>query len=424
MTLLPLSVVGSGCASDLPSGFDLPVLDDLPAVTVPIRQTPDVDVQSAGSSRIETHASLVGEATRTWIPQPLRSLAGAREDSQAFNLLTGFSGGAGMTLGFDATVQLRKADEQDGYLRLRRARLVHSGEVTLEAGYDYTGWSFFDMVHPLDPHLSHAFRIDPQNLERNDADPFLRASVALGQGQLTTMVGSQKDALGEIKSDTLFGATRYAWQAGATRLATQLVYDPDMGSRISASFDVELDRTILVAEADVAHRRGLRPLAATGWGVEPREEGAYARAIVGMRYALGGGSQIDAGYYRNGHGYDDAEWARFIAANDAAVAGLAWGDFSGASLISDSAELARNETLRRNYLFASYTASDELYPFTLTTGSYYGADDDSGLAFIEFGRSIGERVSVRLNASKTFGEGKSEFGRKPSQLSLLLWLQL
>lgn len=422
MTLLSLSVVGAACASDLPSGFDQVVLDDLPAVTVPIQQTPDVDVRSANSPRIETHASLVGEATRTWIPQPLQSLAGAREDSQALNLLAGVSGGAGMALVFDATVQLRD-DEQDD-LRLRRARLVHSSEMTLEAGYDYTGWSFFDMVHPLDPHLGYAFRIDPQDLERNDADPYLRASMALGQGQLTAMVGSQKDDLGDIKSDTLFSAARYAWQAGAARLATQLVNDPDMGNRIGMSLDVELDRTILAAEADVARRRDLRPLTTTGWDAESHEDGTYTRAILGMRYALGGGSQIDAGYYRNGHGYDDAEWASFIAANDAAVAGIAWGDFSGASLISDSAELGRNETLRRNYLFASYTAGDELYPFTLTTGGYYGADDGSSLAFIEFGRAIGEHVSVRLNASETFGNGESEFGRKPTQLSLQLRLQL
>lgn len=425
MMLLSLFVTGNGFASDLPAGFALPVLDDLPAVTVPAQQTADQDVQPADAPRIDTHASLVGETTRTWIPQPLRSLSGAREDSQAVNLLAGISGGAGMSLGFDATMQLRKVDGQSGNFALRRARLVHSGEATLEAGYDYTGWSFFDMVHPLDPHLSNAFRIDPQDLGRNEADPYLRASLSLGPGQLTTMLGSQKNTLDEIKSDTLFGAARYAWQTGATRLAAQGGYDPVVGSRIGASFDTELDRIILVAEADVAHRRSLRPLAATGWREKPREEGEYLRAVLGVRYALGGGSQIDAGYYRNGHGYDESEWARYIAANDAAVAGLAWGDFSGANFISDSAERARNATLRRNYLFASYTASDELlYPFTLTTGSYYGVDDNSGLAFIELGRSFGDRVFVRLNASKTFGDSNSEFGRKPSQLSLYLSLKL
>lgn len=389
----------------------------LPLISLPdpgALQAPDTAAHRASPLEL----AVVAEGGTTWFAPPLRSLAGAREGREALNLLARLTAAPAPALSLDATVHLRLGAEGDLRLALRRARLVRVGRITYEAGYDYTGWSFFDMAHPLDPQRRHDFRIDPEDLSRNYADPFVRASTRVGAGRLTVMAGSDTGELDELDLDRAFGALRYERQHAGTRLVGQLVHNPEVGNRVGMSLDTELGHVIVVAEADLARRREL--LAPGDATAAAREEANYAAGVLGLRYSAGSGRQFDVGYHRNAHGYNDREWARHVAAEDAAAAAIAIGDYSGAAVLGESTALARDRTLRRNYLFASYTAGDPIFPYSLTLGGHYGADDDSGLAFVELGRELGASATARLTASAPFGDGDSEFGRKPAQLTLQL----
>ncbi len=390
--------------------------EELPSITLPetdALQTPDAPTSHGGPFEFE----VVLEGGATWFEPPLRVLAGAREGREAINLLTRLTAAPAPTLSLDATVHLRLDADGHPQLGLRRARLVRAGQVTYEAGYDYTGWSFFDMAHPLDPQRRHDFRIDPEDLSRNYADPFVRASTSLGAGRFTAMAGSDTGELEQLELDRLFGALRYERQYAGTRLAGQLVHSPEVGNRVGMSVDAELGRAIVVAELDVSRRRELRqPNSPT----TAREAGSYATGVLGLRYSAGSGRQFDVGYHRNAQGYNAREWARHVAAEDATVTAIARGDYSGARFLGESTALARDRTMRRNYLFASYTAGDSIFPYSLTLGGHYGADDASGMAFVELGRELGARGTARLTASAPFGAGDSEFGRKPTQLTLQL----
>lgn len=422
------AVDGGPVAGDASGGQDgalppitLPEPDALPSIAMPepgALQAPDAASRRASALEF----AVVAEGGSTWFEPPLRALAGAREGREALNLLARLTAAPAPAVSLDATVHLRVDAEGDPRLALRRARLVRAGTVTYEAGYDYTGWSFFDMAHPLDPQRRHDFRIDPEDLSRNYADPFVRASTRAGAGRFTVMAGSDTGELDELALERTFGALRYEHQHAGTRLAGQLVHNPDIGNRVGVSMDAEAGRAIVVAEADVARRRELLPPGGTH--AAAREEGTYAAAVLGLRYSAGSGRQFDVGYHRNAHGYNDREWARHVAAEDAAAAAIALGDYSGAAFLGESTALARDRTLRRNYLFASYTAGDPIFPYSLTLGGHYGADDDSGLAFVELGRELGARATARLTASAPFGGGDSEFGRKPAQLTLQLRLLL
>lgn len=378
---------------------------------------------AAASSRLKSRFSLIAQTGRTRVPQPLRAMTGKTLQSEALNLLADFSlGNPAGALSFDSTLQVRWDDEDKLRASLRRARLVHAGTATLEAGYDYTGWSFFDMFHPLDPHLGYALRIDPEDWGSNHADPFLRVSTALADGRATLMAGSQADDVDDIQAANLFGALRYERQWGQGRMAGQWVHDPNMGNRFGASFDFDAGGVIWVTEWEIARRRELRNFDTRDFG--RRAKGEFNRLLLGMRYALGSGSQIDAGYYHNQHGYKKSAWSRFASANDEAASRIGLGDYSGIGLLGASGNLSQNTTLRRNYLFGSLVSGDRLQPFDLTLGGYYGLDDESGLAFIELKRAIGENWSIRLNGSKSFGGAGSEFGRKPSQIRLQLHLKI
>lgn len=370
--------------------------------------------------------SVVGQAGFSAVPQPLQTLTGRRLHPRAMNVLAHFSAGNGGALGLDSTVQLRWAKEggqsQGWHAKLRRARLVHTGRVTLEGGYDHTGWSFFDLFHPLDPNPSHAFRIDPQDWSTNHADPFVRASLAWAGGRFTAMLGSQSDRLKSIRADNLFGALRYERPWGSGRLSGQWIHDPRLGNRIGLGADVETGSTIWVAEWEMARHRDLPHLSANGFGELPR--GAHQRWVLGMRQALGSGSQLDLGYHHNQHGLRGNEWRQWNDANTNAAWRLERGDPTGLGMLAASSELARSAALRRNYLFGSWVSGDRLQPFEITLGSYYGLDDRSGLAFFEVKRTLNEKWAIRMSGSKSFGSSRTEFGQKPSQINLQLHLKI
>lgn len=348
---------------------------------------------------------------RTDFPDWLQPLSGNREtESLAGVQATGeqaWANGASLSITGQADVD----DGGDTGLSLRNLRLAYDGAFSAELGYATLGWSFFDLVHPLDPVELQAFYIDTEDPTVSYALPYGQLSFYGGSGAVTRLVATtiEQDLRDDRRDDHVFGI-RHERYIGNGHVAVQALAGPSDSRRIGLSGNLASGAMIWVAEGEYVADTTL-PMAGA-------EDGA--RVVLGGRHALGQGAQIDFGYYYNGLGLGDAAWDRLQDDLDASSAAIAdHGNYAGAGLMGAFAEASETRFLRRNYLFASYSSVDRFDRWDITAGLYLAADDGSAFGFAELTYSLSERAAIRLNPAIGIGPGDSEFGRRPSSLSAL-----
>lgn len=315
-------------------------------------------------------------------------------------------------IGVEASVNLLRDWREDrSRIDVRRLRIATSvgGGLLADAGQDVVSWSFFDLLHPLDPVAVTDFRIDPLDPTENDGRPFARATWLSGAWSLQALASFEEGPFFEETPAEPVGALRLDWAGEILNLGAQVSVSDATGARLGVSGDVLVgDSTILAAEAEVATRRFIRGVASnpTGGTFDGQEDGAFLRAQFGARHTLSGVGQIDVGLMWNGHGYSSGEWDDYRAAVGAAQgAGL-----TGLGFIGDALTQSETRLLRRRYAQASFTTGDNLAPWTVTTGGTLSLDDGSTLAFADVGVEIAERATLRLSASTRLGPRGGEFG--------------
>lgn len=351
------------------------------------------------------------EGRRTEHADWIEPLAGARDQRGGYGGRLHASKVWTNGLSFSGEASFRRMEGEDPDLRLRRLRFAHQGSLTLEIGYDLLGWSFFEQIHPLDPVERQAFRLDPDDLSQDSASPYAQIAYADSGGGFTRgLVASRAQKPRDFAGDELVFGLRHERFFGEAQAAGQVLFGPEEALRIGAGLNMAHGPNVWSLEIEQVEG-GAGPLGGEASGL---------RVLAGMRRALGSGSQIEVGYHHNGLGFDGAEWSALTADLDAARAGLALGDFSGAGLMSDVAEASRARFLRRDHLFASYSSADRFGPLAFTLGAYYGLADQSALGFLDLDYDLTEALSLRLNAAVGLGAKDGEFGLRPASVGL--WL--
>ena len=344
-------------------------------------------------------------------PVWMAPLTGARDGTASAGPRLSFEESWGNGVSLDFTIQGYQSQGDDFDLALRDFLLAHNGVLTTEIGLGVQAWSFFELIHPLDPVETLEFRLDLEDPGANYGLPYAQIShYGDGGGLIQLLLASNERDLDRFVRDKKVTALRHVRPVGNANLSAQIISGPDDLLRYGIGANTSVGAMIWVLEAEQVETAGSALLS--------RDAGE--RVLLGGRRALGQGAQIDFGYYHNGPGLNGSEWDVLTAQVNAVSEAIGLGDFRGAALLAEYATATQTRFLRRDYLFASYSSADRFEVFDVTTGAYLGVADNSALAFAEMNFGLSESLSLRVNAATGIGRSDSEFARRPASIGLLL----
>jgi hypothetical protein len=136
------------------------------------------------------------------------------------------------------------------------------------------------------------------------------------------------------------------------------------------------------------------------------------QGVLGLRVPLSSRWQLEAAYLHNGHGYSDAEWSSFLAAEQSTLAAMVAGNFQHAGFVGAAQSAHASQFLSRNYVSAAFSTLEDLSGWALTAGALHGLDDQGTFGFLEAGRAIGQNGRLSLSMSGGAGPSTSEFARR------------
>ena len=288
------------------------------------------------------------------------------------------------------------------------------GQLRLSLGKDYLGWSFSSLEHVMDPSPRKAARIDASDTSEDYAHPFAQVSLALDGHDISLVAMSEGHDLGEIATDPALYALRYTTSVGKANLAAQIIAREGGDTEYGLALDMEAGSAILSAEVAAASRQRLpRASVVPGGGAFAAPENRTTwQSVLGLRVPLSSRWQLEAAYLHNGHGYSDAEWSGFLAAEQATLVAMATGNFQRAGFLGAAQTAHDSQFLRRNYVSGAFSTLEDLSGWALTAGALHGLDDQGTFGFLEAGRAIGQNGRLALSLSGGAGPSTSEFARR------------
>jgi len=304
-------------------------------------------------------------------------------------------------------------------LRVQEAALTFTSETgtnKLTLGKERTIWSQDTVFHPID--VVGRYNYPKSAIGKNADDPFLQEGVFGAKLKSFTEYTSYEFLIADARKNTAFSAN---WQVaaklgirvGVNDVTTIFEKSADHPTRWGLSLSRNLGESwtfyseyLHAGVRELPVLRQESPIVAVGPNLDLPARYTYAQDATSTRqiflasfqHNLEAGSIVEVGYYFNGHGYTASEWKHWLDALHSAASTFSDARYSQffpsysnnpyAAFLGESALLARDFYLRRNYLHLRWDSLNTLPFGQIEFNELYGLDDHSATSQLVFTKAL------------------------------------